>query len=176
MLSAVTRLDDVLLAVQVSGASSTALLAAAVGATATLAASVVTQLVAAARERHRLLDERRRAVVLDAQDAAHEVREALRHYGRSLNSRTSALRPGGPNAAPDVSPSLEDRVSAARGRLEVRLSRVHQTDVIQAVELWLDAAQETFLSPREGRPAQEERRWVNLQTRVRATLGLEPVR
>lgn len=92
------------------------LLAAAVGATATLAASVVTQLVAAARERHRLLDERRRAVVLDAQD------------------------------------------------------------VIQAVELWLDAAQETFLSPREGRPAQEERRWVNLQTRVRATLGLEPVR
>lgn len=148
-------------------------MAALVTAVASIAVAVFTAVVLYVREYFTRKYDRRRLALLDVQDAAADLRKALRKYGRQLLERVQDLPVG---QAPDLVIDFrvdEDEREDAYARLDVRLARLGrvQRDVAvgQAVEAWRDIAAEHF-SARQPIARKEADAWTKVNNLVRKAL------
>ncbi len=100
--------------------------------------------------------ERRRRFLIDAQDAALALRDALREYGDVLKRRTSdpSLQAG-----TDVQ---RRAVALAGGRLEICASRVEDAIVVTALTRWDQLAREVLLGVSQGNAPAEEAAFTEL--------------
>jgi len=145
----------------------TAVITAAVAVVLAVAGQVET----ARRDRLGRRYERRRDALLDVQDAALEVRRALREYGTALRAAVE-----GTHGPLDLSaPRADDRAySDARARLEVRTVRLDDDPrgraVAEALRDWSTTSQEHFLSSTEVPTATEQSAWQDLNEAVAEAL------
>jgi hypothetical protein len=113
----------------------------------------------ARRDRKEREYQRRRTALLDAQDAALKLRQALQDYGQLLR-RNPAARP----------PELVDAERAfdhARGLLEVTVSRVDSGAIRALVHLWQGTAEITSISAQdEVSLTEEQAAWRRLNLAV----------
>lgn len=112
------------------------------------AVAVVLAVATWRRERTARAYERRRTALLDAQDAALELRKELRKYGKALAAAVDEARPEplGPTGAL-VAPMADDSDRAdAAALLEVRQTRLEAKPLSRAVSTaldhWRDRAEE----------------------------------
>lgn len=109
--------------------------------------------------------ERRRVFLIDAQDAALALRDALRVHGEALQ-RTARRR------APALDPGMSDleiAVAAAEGRLAVAGSRVEDAGVVELLVLWQRAARAKLIDVDEQAP-DEEAAFAELNEHISAAL------
>jgi hypothetical protein len=144
---------------------------AAVGLQSALIAAAVSLLVAvigqygsARRDRRERGYQRRRAALLELQNAALELRQALAGFGMLAR------------AAPGVRSAelldAEREFDRALAVLEVRLSRLENAEVAELVTGWRLAAQVSFISVHDmvSRP-DEQRAWTDLNAAIGAALA-----
>lgn len=115
--------------------------------------------------------ERRRKFLMDAQEAALALRDALRDYGQVLKpvEGETALVGG-----------AEDRrraVAVAGGRVEIAASRLDDEAVLATMSQWERLARETLIAVGQGMAPSEEAAFTELNRAVSAALrssrGLE---
>lgn len=112
--------------------------------------------------------ERRRMFLIDAQEAALALRDALREYGDILDRAAGepSLRGGA---------EVQRRaVAIAGGRLELARSRIEDTDVIASLVRWEQLARETLLEVEQDGTPEEETTFKELNRSV--GLALRSVR
>lgn len=132
--------------------ASTSVLAVVISAAVSLVVVVVTQLWTSRRERNIQAYERRRYALIEVQDSALELRNALSRFG-PLARRAS----GG-------APSLElgaaqQRVDDAFARLDVRLTRMDDVRLTELVRAWRGLARFHYVSQEEVTTAAEAAAW-----------------
>ena len=130
-----------------SDSLTSALIAAAVA----LIVALLSQVAGAARERASRRYDRRRAALLDAQDAALQLRQHLRDYGQLVRAH-----PGQPSVAVSAA---EQHFDDSRSQLAVALSRVEDRRVVTAVEQWRSAASVSFISVLDVSASREQASW-----------------
>ncbi len=147
-----------------TGASTSSVaLATAVGAAAiSLLVAIGTQVTLSVRESHARRYERRRAALVDAQNAGVTLRGRLRDYG--LVSRADAGRPSAELG------QAERRYDDARALLDVTLSRVEDRFVVAATRSWLSAAEVSFISSSEVPAAREQQSWDAVNAAIGSAL------
>ena len=133
-----------------------------VAAVVSLLVAVGTQVTLSVRESHARRYQRRRAALIDAQDAALALRGRVGEYGAL--SRANAGRP-----SPEVD-AAERRYLDARALLEVTLSRVDDPLVVAAAQRWRSAAEVSFISSAEVSAAQEQREWQAVNAAIGSAL------
>lgn|GEM_PF-2704792 len=138
--------------------TSVTLVTAIGAAVVSLLVAIGTQVALSVRESNSRRYLRRRAALIDAQDAALAVRGRLSEYGKL--SRASAGRP-----TPE-SDAAERRYLDARALLEVTLTRVDDPAVTAAAREWQAAAEVSFISSAEVSAATEQRRWQELNAAI----------
>lgn len=115
------------------------LTAAVITASVAVLIAVVAQVSTWTLEHRNRVYERRRASLLDLQDAALAVRSTLLALGRELRATAADLSPG-----PDLATGEDPRVAVARSDadalLALRLARVESPAVREAVRRWHEAA------------------------------------
>jgi hypothetical protein len=99
--------------------------------------------------------ERRRSFLMDAQDAALALRNALRTYGTELERRASEDGDEDGSFALQVTDWVDDQVARARGRLEVTASRVEDDAVRAALGTWVDLARRSLIGQEEDAAAEQ---------------------
>jgi hypothetical protein len=114
--------------------------------------------------------ERRRASLLDAQDAALALRAALAEYGAELRARTVQAPPGVGGFVMSVPDSLSTAVQAAVGRLEVARSRIDGVAIPTALDRWQALARISLIDPRDGDAAGEQRAFAEVNRLIGAAL------
>jgi hypothetical protein len=147
--------------------------AALVTAVASVGVGVFTAVVLYIREYFTRKYDRRRTALLDVQDAAADLRQALRRYGRELYAKAEQIPTGQPrNLVIDFRVS-EDERQDADARLDVRLSRLGRVKrdvaVQSAVEAWREVAAEHY-STRRPLASLEAEAWADINRLVRAAL------
>lgn len=143
-------------------ASSTLLTAVVAAATAVVVA-LFTQFVTWRRERTERVYERRRAALLDAQDAALALELRLGEF-----SRAAERAPGRPPSA--ALREAEAAISDGLAMLEVRLARVEDASVVQAVTEWRQRASLHAISAEEVRAEVERALWTAMNDRFARAL------
>jgi hypothetical protein len=115
--------------------------------------------------------QRRRAFLIDAQDAALALRNALRVYGVELERRATGDVDGDDDGsfALAVTDWTDDQVARARGRLEVAQSRVEDDAVRAALHRWAELARRSMIG-REEDAAAEQAAFDEVNRRVGAAL------
>jgi hypothetical protein len=115
--------------------------------------------------------ERRRTFLTDGQDAALELRNALREYGSSLRARTSSGDgAGGGIFIMSVPEPLAAEVAAAEGRFAVATSRIEDEAVLTALQRWHSLAQVSLIDTSESPAADEQRAFVAVNELIGAAL------
>ena len=117
--------------------------------------------------------ERRRASLVDAQDAALALRTALSEYGASLRSRTSSATPARGSFVMSVPDAVDHDVLAAEGQLQVVRSRVGDTGVVAAIDRWRALARVTLIDPRDGEASAEQEAFGELNRLIGTALRSE---
>ena len=137
-----------------------ALIAAAVS----LLIAVFSQFSSARRERRERLYQRHRTELLEVQEAALALRQALAEYGELARAA-----PGERSAQLIAAERQFDRT---RGVLEVMLSRVEDDEVRNRVNAWLRIAQVSSISVHdEVSLPDEQHAWAALNSAVGDALG-----
>jgi hypothetical protein len=148
------------------------LISATVGAVVSLLVAIGTQVALSVRDSHARRYSRRRAALIDAQDAALAMRGRLGEYGTL--SRANAGR-----TTPELA-AAERRYLDARALLEVALSRVDDPSVVSAARRWQAAAEVSFISSAEVSAASEQGQWQELNAAIGSALqskeGVTPER
>ncbi len=143
--------------------TSSATLAAAVGAAViSLLVAIGTQVALSVREGHARRYARRRAALIDAQDAALALRGRVREYGQL--SRANAGQVSSESGA------AERRYDDARALLDVTLSRVEDSAVLATARHWRSAAEISFISSLEVSTAQENDAWNAVNAAIGSAL------
>ena len=137
--------------------------AALIAAVVSLLVAVFSQFSLARRDRQERLYQRRRAALLEVQDTALALRQALAGYGKEARAasgrRTAELL------------DAEREFDHALGILEVMLSRVENAEVRELVTAWRLVAQVSFISVHdEASPPDEQRAWAALNTAIGTAL------
>jgi hypothetical protein len=101
--------------------------------------------------------ERRRAFLMEAQDAALALRDALRMYGTELDRQAAGTDGDDEDGsfALRVADWVDDQVARARGRLEVAQSRVDDPQTREALQAWLDLARRSLIGQEEDAAAEQ---------------------
>lgn len=108
--------------------------------------------------------ERRRLFLIDAQEAALALRDALREYGDILDRAAGepSLRAG---------TEVQRRaVAIAGGRLELARSRIEDATVLSSLAEWERQARETLLGVEQGNTPDEEAAFAELNRAVSSVL------
>ncbi len=100
--------------------------------------------------------ERRRNFLMEAQDAALDLRNALRNYGTELDRQASEGSEEDGSFALRVTDWVDDQVARARGRLEVAESRVDDRAVRAALGQWADLARRSLIGQEEDAAAEQQ--------------------
>lgn len=114
--------------------------------------------------------ERRRVALVDAQDAALELRTALVEYGSSLRARTAQDRGGGDGYVMSVPSELDTDLVAAEGRFLVARSRVDDAEVVDALTRWRAVARISLIDSRDAEAAAEQRAFDEVNELIGAAL------
>ncbi len=148
-------------------------MAALVTGVASIAVAVFTAVVLYIREYFTRKYDRRRVALLEVQDAAADLRRALRTYGRDLRRRIQDLPIGQASDRVMDFRVDEDEREDADSRLDVRLARLGRVKrdvaVGDAVEAWRDVAAEHF-SARRPIASREADAWAKVHKLVREAL------
>jgi hypothetical protein len=99
--------------------------------------------------------ERRRGFLMEAQDAALALRNALRTYGTELDRQAGEDGDEDGSFALRVADWVDDQVARARGRLEVAQSRVDDPGVRAALQAWVDLARRSLIGQEEDAAAEQ---------------------
>jgi hypothetical protein len=99
--------------------------------------------------------ERRRMFLMEAQDAALALRNALRTYGTELERQAGDDGDEDGSFALRVTDWVDDQVARARGRLEVAQSRVEDAAVRAALRDWVDLARRSLIGQEEDAAAEQ---------------------
>ena len=100
--------------------------------------------------------ERRRAFLVDAQDAALGLRDALREYGSALQRQTRADSGTVGSFTMSVPHALSSATAVAQGRLTVAMSRLEDRAVSRALAAWLSVARVSLIDPSEEEASAEQ--------------------
>jgi hypothetical protein len=149
----------------ISASDTTVTLASAlIAAVVSLLVALVSQLGLARRDRRERLYQRRRTTLLEIQDAALALRQALAGFGRLARAEP------GVRSAELI--DAEREFDRALATLEVLLSRLENAEVRELVTNWRLAAQVSFISVHDvvSRP-DEQRAWTALNTAIGQALG-----
>ena len=140
------------------------LTSALIAAAVSLLVALLSQLGSARRDKQERLYQRRRAALLEVQDAALELRQALADFGRLARAE--------PGVRSTELIDAEREFDRALGILEVLLSRLDNAEVRILVNAWRLAAQVSFISVHDevSRP-DEQRAWSALNTAIGDALG-----
>lgn len=114
--------------------------------------------------------ERRRTSLVDAQDAALELRNALTEYGTALRTRTAQAPFGAGAFVMSVPDELGNDVLEAEGRFLVARSRVDDPPVVAALGRWQALARVSLIDPRDGEASAEERAFDEINQVIGAAL------
>jgi hypothetical protein len=117
--------------------------------------------------------DRRRAFLTDVQDAALDLRNALREYGSALRTRTrigSGEGTGGGVFIMSVPEPLATEVAAAEGRFTVAASRVEDDAVIAALEHWHALARVSLIDTSESPASAEQSAFADVNDLIGAAL------
>ncbi|MFL6164456.1 MAG: hypothetical protein ACJ74U_19850 [Jatrophihabitantaceae bacterium] len=149
---------------QAQSGSVSALQSALIAAAVSLLVAVFTQLSLSRRDRQERLYQRRRTALLDVQNAALALRQALADFGELARAT-----PGYRSAELIEAERRFDRTS---GLLEVMLSRVADAEVAELVNDWRRIAQVSSISVQDevSRP-DEQRAWAALNSTIGNALG-----
>lgn len=125
--------------------------AAVITASVAVLVAVIAQVSTWTLEHRHRVYERRRAALLDVQDAAVHVRSALRRLAASLESRATQATSADALAPPqDAGTGAE--VEDAAALLALRLARVESVAVRAAVNAWHDLARYSSFLEEASRP------------------------
>jgi len=114
--------------------------------------------------------ERRRTSLIDAQDAALNLRNALTEYGAALRSRTVQAPFGAGAFVMSVPDELGNDALEAEGRFVVARSRVDDPPVVAALTRWHALARVSLIDPRDGEASAEERAFDEINHVIGAAL------
>ncbi len=116
--------------------------------------------------------ERRQAFLTEAQDAALELRNALREYGSSLRARTGSTRRHRRRSLHHVGSANRwpTDVSAADGRFAVAASRVEDERVVAALDHWHALARVSLIDTSDAPAADEQRAFTAVNDLIGAAL------
>ena len=114
--------------------------------------------------------ERRRTSLIDAQDAALDLRNALTEYGAALRTRTTQAPTGAGGFVMSVPDELGNDVLEAEGRFLVARSRVDDPPVVAALGRWQALARVSLIDPRDGEASAEERAFDDINRLIGAAL------
>ena len=145
-----------------ASATTVTLANAIVAAVVSLLVAFGTQVALSVRESNARRYQRRRAALIDAQDAALALRGRLGEYGAL--SRATAGRP-----SPELD-AAERRYLDARALVDVTLSRVDDQAVVAATQRWRSAAEISFISTAEISAAREQQEWQAVNTAIGSAL------
>jgi hypothetical protein len=145
-----------------ASATTVTLVNAVVAAAVSLLVAIGTQVALSVRESQSRRYQRRRAALIDAQNAALALRGRVGEYGGL--SRANAGRP-----SPELD-AAERRYLDARALLEVTLSRVDDPVVLAAAQRWRSAAEASFISTADVSATQEQREWQAVNTAIGSAL------
>lgn len=155
-----------------------AVFASVVAASVAVLVAFYGQFTAVRREQEGRRYERRRTAVLELQEAALDLRAALRAYGLALRTDLQQPQPPGepleiqpPQPVGAVGAETDTTVlRAAEGLLEVRIVRLDDTiahrPVGAAVRSWRETATEHFVSPNTVFATVEQAAWDGLNQAV----------
>jgi inorganic triphosphatase YgiF len=143
--------------------ASTGWISAIIAAAVSLLVFVLTQFWTSRREQRTQTYHRRRAALTEVQDAALDLRTALATFG-PLARNAFGREVGGELAA------AQRRVDEAFALLDVRLTRIDDAEVTQAVIVWRDMARFHYVSLEEVTTADEQAAWAQMNTRLGAAL------
>jgi hypothetical protein len=122
--------------------------------------------------------ERRGRALVDAQDAALALRNALTEYGASLRTRTAQAPTGGGAFVMSVPEELGNEVLEAEGRFLVARSRLEDMTVVATLDQWRSLARVSLIDPRDGDASAEQEAFVELNqligTALRSPSGRSP--
>lgn len=108
--------------------------------------------------------ERRRMFLIDTQEAALALRDALREYGDVLRRMAAEPSPaGGPH-------DQRRALAVAGGRLEIAASRVEDAAVLTALARWEHLARETLIAVRQRDVPDEDAAFTELNRTVSSAL------
>ncbi len=148
--------------------------ASVAGAVITSAAALVVAVGGAIRSDLRVATgrryERRQAFLVEAQDAALDLRDALRAYGAALQQRTADAGPRGGPFRMSVPPPLEATVAAAEGRVDVARSRLEDDAVVAALDQWHGVARKSLIDVGEVDASVEAAAFDELNVMIGAAL------
>ncbi len=140
-----------------------ALTAAVIAAAVSLLVALLGWWAGARRDQVERRYQRRRAALLDLQDAALRLRGAIADYAWLSRQH--------PNQRPAELVAAEQVLDRAAGLLEVTVVRVEDEQVRELVTRWRQAAQVAFVSVQdEVAPAAEREAWSRFNRRVGAAL------
>lgn len=146
-----------------SGATA-GLQSALIAAAVSLLVAVFSQFSSARREKAERVYQRHRTALLDVQDAALALRQALADFG--------ALVRASPGIRSDDLLGTEREFDRALGLLEVSLSRVDLAEVRESVTAWRQAAQVSFISVHDVvSRSDEQRAWEVMNAAIGNALG-----
>jgi inorganic triphosphatase YgiF len=143
--------------------ASTGWVSALVAAAVSLVVFALTQLWTSRREQRTQAYHRRRSAVTEVQDAALALRSALGAFG-PLARTASGRAVGGELAA------AQHRVDEAFAALEVKLTRLDDAEITQAVVAWRDMARFHYVSLEEVTTSDERAAWAQMNARLGTAL------
>ncbi|WP_375487866.1 hypothetical protein [uncultured Jatrophihabitans sp.] len=115
--------------------------------------------------------ERRKEFLIDAQDAALDLRDALAEFGAALKSEVDLAAPGDGTFTMSVPTPVDTNVRAARGALDKALSRVDDAAVVAAAQTWRPKAEQSPIDDKDVEAADEQAAFDRLNELVAAALA-----
>lgn len=100
--------------------------------------------------------ERRRAFLVEAQDAALALRDALRDYGTALQEQSRTGIGTGGSFTMSVPGALNSVTAVAQGRLEVAMSRLEDATVARTLASWRTVARVSLIDPLDEQASAEQ--------------------
>jgi hypothetical protein len=138
--------------------SSTAIDSALIAAVVSLLVALASQLGMSIRDSFARRYERRRAALLDAQDAALELRKRLREYGLLIRAH--------PGQSSAEFGDAEQHFDDSRSALEVAVSRIEDRQVLQALRQWQAAAEVSYVSVLDLSASREQASWAAMNDAI----------
>jgi hypothetical protein len=101
--------------------------------------------------------ERRRMFLMEAQNAALALRNALRNYGTELERQANSDDGDEDGSfALRVTDWVDDQVARARGAVEVAASRIDDDAIRAALAAWVDLARRSLIGQEEDAAAEQQ--------------------
>ena len=143
--------------------ASTGWVSALIAAAVSLIVFVFTQYWTSRREQRTQAYQRRRSALMEVQDAALALRGALGAFGPL--ARTASGRAVGGDLA-----NAQHNVDEAFAFLEVKLTRLDDAEITQAVVAWRDMARFHYVSLEEVTTSDERAAWERMNARLGVAL------